>query len=358
MTLTRDRKAELLSAARLFDGVDADGMDRIAAVAVQVDFPARPRHRPAGRDRDRLLRRRRWRGPRRARRRDDRDAGPGRLLRRAVGPRRASRATPRSWPSGRRPAWPSRPGISRRSSSRSRRSPWRSCAAWPTRLRELTEADPALIRRRSRRDDRADAAPSPGPITFLFSDIEGSTPLEQRRRDATATPRSSSATGRSCARRSTPTAATSRAPRATRSSSPSDEATAAVAAAVAGQRGAARPSRGRTASTSASGWASTPASRGVRDRRGAVADRRRHQPGGADRGGRPRRPDPGVAADARRCSSDRPGRRRLRCATSASTGSRTCAPRSASSRSSPTACRPSSRRSARSMPARTTCRPS
>ncbi len=40
MTLTLDRKAELLSAARLFDGVDAAGMDRIAAVAVQVDFPA------------------------------------------------------------------------------------------------------------------------------------------------------------------------------------------------------------------------------------------------------------------------------------------------------------------------------
>jgi len=40
MTLTLDRKSELLSAARLFDGVDADGMDRIAAVAVQVDFPA------------------------------------------------------------------------------------------------------------------------------------------------------------------------------------------------------------------------------------------------------------------------------------------------------------------------------
>ena len=39
MTLTRDRKADLLSAARLFDGVDAEGMDRIAAVAVEVDFP-------------------------------------------------------------------------------------------------------------------------------------------------------------------------------------------------------------------------------------------------------------------------------------------------------------------------------
>jgi CRP/FNR family transcriptional regulator, cyclic AMP receptor protein len=40
MTLTRDRVAEMLAAARLFDGVDADGMDRIAAVAVQVEFPA------------------------------------------------------------------------------------------------------------------------------------------------------------------------------------------------------------------------------------------------------------------------------------------------------------------------------
>src|SRR6478736_10198378 len=39
MTLTRDRKSALLAAARLFDGVDADGMDRIAAVAVEVEFP-------------------------------------------------------------------------------------------------------------------------------------------------------------------------------------------------------------------------------------------------------------------------------------------------------------------------------
>ena len=39
MTLTRDRKSELLSAARLFDGIDAEGMDHIARVAVQVDFP-------------------------------------------------------------------------------------------------------------------------------------------------------------------------------------------------------------------------------------------------------------------------------------------------------------------------------
>jgi CRP/FNR family cyclic AMP-dependent transcriptional regulator len=40
MTLTRDRKAELLAAARLFDGVDEAGMAGIAEVAVEVDFPA------------------------------------------------------------------------------------------------------------------------------------------------------------------------------------------------------------------------------------------------------------------------------------------------------------------------------
>jgi CRP/FNR family cyclic AMP-dependent transcriptional regulator len=39
MTLTLDRKTDLLSTARLFDGVDAEGMDRIAAVAIEVEFP-------------------------------------------------------------------------------------------------------------------------------------------------------------------------------------------------------------------------------------------------------------------------------------------------------------------------------
>lgn len=40
MTLTADRRIELLAKAGLFADVDADGMERIAAVAVQVDFPA------------------------------------------------------------------------------------------------------------------------------------------------------------------------------------------------------------------------------------------------------------------------------------------------------------------------------
>ncbi len=39
MSLTRDRTTEILSAVPLFEGVDPVGMDRIAAVAVQVDFP-------------------------------------------------------------------------------------------------------------------------------------------------------------------------------------------------------------------------------------------------------------------------------------------------------------------------------
>ena len=40
MTLTRDRRSALLSAAALFDGLDTEAMERIAAVAVEVDFPS------------------------------------------------------------------------------------------------------------------------------------------------------------------------------------------------------------------------------------------------------------------------------------------------------------------------------
>ncbi|MBA3236154.1 MAG: cyclic nucleotide-binding domain-containing protein [Chloroflexi bacterium] len=38
MTLTADHKTELLTGAHLFDGVDSQGMERIAAAAIQVDF--------------------------------------------------------------------------------------------------------------------------------------------------------------------------------------------------------------------------------------------------------------------------------------------------------------------------------
>lgn len=40
MTLTRDRRSALLSSATLFDGLDNEAMERIAAVAIEVEFPA------------------------------------------------------------------------------------------------------------------------------------------------------------------------------------------------------------------------------------------------------------------------------------------------------------------------------
>jgi CRP/FNR family cyclic AMP-dependent transcriptional regulator len=40
MTLTHDRRAELLAACPLFRGIDAEGMAHLAAVATPVDFPA------------------------------------------------------------------------------------------------------------------------------------------------------------------------------------------------------------------------------------------------------------------------------------------------------------------------------
>ena len=70
MTLSHDRRTELLSAARLFDGVDAAGMARLAAVVVEVDFAAGPRHRPAGRHRQRPVRHHVGRRPGRPRRPD------------------------------------------------------------------------------------------------------------------------------------------------------------------------------------------------------------------------------------------------------------------------------------------------
>jgi CRP/FNR family transcriptional regulator, cyclic AMP receptor protein len=40
MTLTHDRRAELLSGCPLFKGLDADGLAKLAEVATPVDFPA------------------------------------------------------------------------------------------------------------------------------------------------------------------------------------------------------------------------------------------------------------------------------------------------------------------------------
>ena len=40
MTLTQDRRAELLAGCPLFEGIDADGLTKLAALATSVDFPA------------------------------------------------------------------------------------------------------------------------------------------------------------------------------------------------------------------------------------------------------------------------------------------------------------------------------
>lgn len=40
MTLTQDRRAELLAGCPLFKGIDADGLAKLASLATSVDFPA------------------------------------------------------------------------------------------------------------------------------------------------------------------------------------------------------------------------------------------------------------------------------------------------------------------------------
>jgi CRP/FNR family transcriptional regulator, cyclic AMP receptor protein len=40
LTLTQDRRAELLAGCPLFRGIDADGLAKLAALATSVDFPA------------------------------------------------------------------------------------------------------------------------------------------------------------------------------------------------------------------------------------------------------------------------------------------------------------------------------
>ena len=40
MTLTQDRRAELLGGCPLFKGIDADGLTKLAELATPVDFPA------------------------------------------------------------------------------------------------------------------------------------------------------------------------------------------------------------------------------------------------------------------------------------------------------------------------------
>ena len=135
LTLTQDRRTELLGACRLFSGVAPADLAAVGGSGDRGRLPGRPRDRPAGRDRDRLLPRRRRCRPGRPRRRGARGPRPRRVLRRAVGPRRAAARRP-----GRRDRADALPrprvvGLRAGASSTTRRSPWRSSAGLATRLR-------------------------------------------------------------------------------------------------------------------------------------------------------------------------------------------------------------------------------
>ena len=133
-----------------------------------------------------------------------------------------------------------------------------------------------------------------GTLTFLFSDIEGSTRLLDALGQRRATRPSSSARRRSCGARSRATAGARRAPRATRSSWSS---TAPARPLRGGDRGPARARRRGLAGRRRGPRADGPARRRG-DGLGGGARRHRHQPGGAHRGRRARRPDRGVRGGA------------------------------------------------------------
>ena len=147
MTLTADRRVELLAGRALFADVDADGMERIAARAVEVDFPA-----------DHVIARQGEIGTGffviAERRRPGRSAtarsSPGSARASSSGSCRCStggRASRRSSPTARRPASPSRRGTSRPSL---REEPGVALAVvrgLARRLRDLTEGPPSLSRR-------------------------------------------------------------------------------------------------------------------------------------------------------------------------------------------------------------------
>jgi hypothetical protein len=130
MTLTRDRRIELLATAPLFAGVDEAGLARVAERAIEVEFPAGgviARQGDVGtgfflvasgsvrivRDGETIA-----------------TLGPGEFFGELSVPT-ACRGRPRSSPPSRRCASRSRRGTSRRSSRRIRRSHSGSCAAWP-----------------------------------------------------------------------------------------------------------------------------------------------------------------------------------------------------------------------------------
>ena len=186
--------------------------------------------------------------------------------------------------------------------------------------------------------------------TFLFTDVEGSTRLWEQ--SPAAMRRRSRGTTRSSAPRSTRRTAAVVKTTGDGLMAVFDRPLAAVNA---GDRRPARADHGAVA-----GPVRHPGPDGHPHGRGRVARRRLlrsgRQPDGADHGGRSWRPDPPVRGDraARRRAAFRTA---SGCATSASTGSRTWAGRSACSRSATRRCRRSSRRSRPSTCGRTTSRP-
>ena len=176
-----------------------------------------------------------------------------------------------------------------------------------------------------------------GTFTFLFSDIEGSTRLEQ----AVGRDRYAELRGRHREILRAATEAHGGIEQGTEGDSlfvAFHEAPDAVEAAVAAQRALVAEPWPDGATIKVRMGLHTGGAGHV----GGEPGRSRHQPGGAARGACPRRPDPRVRAWSA-TSSTTTRSRASRCGTSGSTGSRTSARRSGSSRSSPTAFRPTSR---------------
>ena len=185
MTLTADRRAELIGGCPLFTGLAPRGPDRRRRGGDRGRVPGRPRDRARGRDRDRVLHRRQRPGEGRPDGDDRRAPRSGRVLRRAVGPgRRAARGPGRGGGADHLPrdrVVGLRAGAARRAGGGPRRPP-RRCRPAPRGDHGPPDTDGPTCDRR-----RALAGPPSlpsGTVTFLFTDIEGSTRLVAELGDA------------------------------------------------------------------------------------------------------------------------------------------------------------------------------